>query len=358
MTEHLAPHLALHKGHVSAFSRQLLGFSCRSGEAVIQATQTDMLALPMPVSSALESQWGYGLRLYVAVKEGRRPVWYYETHINKGKFEFLPSSRASWTAVALATSAEKDDSAVRGERFFLRIVDPLNNLEIIVNSDPLLPNYLNLFVRNNCLEIILLGGLLICLLLTGWLVEQLVNSSMGYYQAATHDYLTKLYNRRAAMELAEAELARARRNGTPLVVMQLDIDHFKRVNDTYGHDGGDQVLQFLSRQLQHVMRQQDMAARIGGEEFLIMLPNTDLAGAEVLAERLLQGLRKARLDYTGQSIGITCSIGITAWRGPADSLEALLIRGDRLLYLAKQQGRDRYVSDAAEQAIEQTAALN
>ncbi|MNR48766.1 Response regulator PleD [compost metagenome] len=105
------------------------------------------------------------------------------------------------------------------------------------------------------------------------------------------------------------------------------------------------MLKFFAQLLNQVVRQHDLVARIGGEEFLILLPDTDFTGAQSMAERLLQILRDSTLDYAGTRIGVTCSIGVTAWRGPEDNIQAMLIRADQLLYQAKQQGRDRYVSD-------------
>jgi diguanylate cyclase (GGDEF)-like protein len=141
------------------------------------------------------------------------------------------------------------------------------------------------------------------------------------------------------------ELARATRKPAPVCVLMLDIDHFKQVNDTYGHDGGDQVLKFFAQLLTRTVRQQDLVARIGGEEFLIMLPDTDLPGAQRMANRLLQALRTSTIEYAGQQFGVTCSMGVIDWHGPGESVQNLLIRADRLLYQAKQQGRNRYVSE-------------
>ncbi|MNE05140.1 Response regulator PleD [compost metagenome] len=183
------------------------------------------------------------------------------------------------------------------------------------------------------------------MLLINWLVGHLINASVAQYQLATRDFLTGLYNRREAMALVKAELARATRKPSSLCMLMLDIDHFKRVNDTHGHDAGDEVLKFFAQLLNQTVRQQDRVARIGGEEFLLLLPDTDRAGAQAMAERVLQALRLSTLDYAGNRIGVTSSIGVTAWQGPEDSVQAMLIRSDRLLYQAKQQGRDCYVSD-------------
>jgi diguanylate cyclase (GGDEF)-like protein len=192
---------------------------------------------------------------------------------------------------------------------------------------------------------LLLVGIIMCLLMINWLVMHLVDSSVVQYRAATRDYLTGLYNRRAAISIAEAELARATRKPSSLCVLMVDIDHFKLVNDTYGHDGGDEVLKFFAQLLNQTLRQPDLVARFGGEEFLIVLPDTDLTGAQTMAERLLQTLHNSMLEYGGRSFGVTCSMGVAAWRGPEENFSTLLVRADLLLYQAKQQGRDRYVSE-------------
>jgi diguanylate cyclase (GGDEF)-like protein len=172
------------------------------------------------------------------------------------------------------------------------------------------------------------------------------------HRAATRDFLTGLYNRRYAMTRAEMELARATRTPGPICVLMLDIDHFKQVNDTHGHDGGDQVLKFFAQLLTRAVRQQDLVARIGGEEFLVLLPDTDLQGAQQMANRLLQTLRNSTVEYAGKQFAITCSLGICAWQGPGESVQNLLIRADRLLYQAKQQGRNRYVSEILPDSVE------
>ncbi|MNR01941.1 Response regulator PleD [compost metagenome] len=105
------------------------------------------------------------------------------------------------------------------------------------------------------------------------------------------------------------------------------------------------MLKFFAQLLTQTVRQEDVVARLGGEEFLIVLPNTELTGAQQMANRLIQALRSSTLDYAGNRVGVTCSIGVSAWHGPGDSVQTLLIRADLLLYQAKQQGRNRYVSE-------------
>lgn len=234
--------------------------------------------------------------------------------------------------------------------------EPGFDLKVLYYSPVLAADYLPQFLRNNAANIAWLLSLLASLLLVRVFIGHMVAASNEYYRASTFDFLTNLLNRRAAMGLLENELARAKRSGRMLCVMQLDIDFFKKVNDQYGHDGGDAVLKLFARVLSSSLRQGDIAARIGGEEFLLVLPDTDLAAAQMVAERVLTQVRQARLDYRGTCIKVTCSLGIASWRGPQDDLQALLIRADELLYQAKQQGRDRAIAEQPSPPLSLAAA--
>lgn len=351
-----SPRMSLNEGRIRLLSRQVVGYACTGDTALIRETQTELPPLPLPARPDLATAFGYGIVLHVAMTQGRDPTLYFDIHMDlaSGKVEFLAGSAERWKALAppAFVSApvvdESVDVVAGGERFIRRMVDPRHELQLIYYSEPLISDYLALFVRINSFPLMLLTGLLVCLPLIGLLLVHLVDVSVAHHQAATRDFLTGAYNRRALMVLGERELSRATRNGRALSVLQLDIDHFKQINDTYGHDGGDQVLKFFVRQLEQIIREQDVLARMGGEEFVILLPDTDLEGGRQLAERLLKTVRKAPLSHEGQCIGVTCSLGVSAWRGAGDSLEALLIRADQLLYQAKQQGRDRFVCDISQ----------
>lgn len=221
--------------------------------------------------------------------------------------------------------------------------EPNYGLHVLYYSRVLGGDFPAQFLRSNAVVIALQLALLAALLLSWFFVGHIVRVSTEYYRLSTFDFLTGLYNRRALMELAASELSRAERHGRPLCLLQLDIDFFKKVNDRYGHDGGDAILKLFASVLKASLRQGDIAARSGGEEFVLILPETDLAEAAVVAERLLKQVREARLDYQGSSVGVTCSLGIARWHGPEDGLQDLLMRADALLYQAKQQGRDRAV---------------
>ena len=155
---------------------------------------------------------------------------------------------------------------------------------------------------------------------------------------ASQDPLTGAANRRALMQALETELARASRQHTPLALMMVDIDHFKRVNDHYGHLAGDHVLR-------QRLRASDVLGRYGGEEFMVLLPGTDLHGAAQLAEHLRQAVQAAPCEWQGQRIPFTVSIGVAASADtPADpsrTSEALLQAADQALYRAKDDGRNR-----------------
>jgi len=160
-------------------------------------------------------------------------------------------------------------------------------------------------------------------------------------ELATIDPLTGLYNRRAFFEMGHREVERAQRFGRPLTAIMFDLDHFKRVNDTYGHAIGDQVLAGLAKLCQKELREIDLLGRYGGEEFAVLLPETDVAGAWQVAERLRRRIAQAAIDTDRGPMQITLSLGIAALEEDVLDLETLLERADRALYAAKQGGRNR-----------------
>jgi len=157
---------------------------------------------------------------------------------------------------------------------------------------------------------------------------------------ARTDALTGLPNRRAFFERAEVEIHRSERHAAPLSLIAIDIDHFKKINDRYGHDGGDQVLRAFARSVIGLLRDVDMAARIGGEEFVVLLPDTGQAPARIVAERLRQGLGGLRIRHHDDEIRFTVSLGIAEFRS-GETLKTWLARADAALYEAKAAGRDQ-----------------
>lgn len=175
---------------------------------------------------------------------------------------------------------------------------------------------------------------------------QLASQQRQLEQLAVKDHLTGLYNRRGFDDIFRRELARANRSGAPLSIAMLDVDHFKRYNDYYGHPEGDKALQFVGRHLHAVARRAaDLCARVGGEEFLILWPDTPARGAQHQAEKLRHAIELDALPHaaSGVSHALTVSIGgITLEAGDYDAGRALQ-RVDDALYEAKYQGRNRVV---------------
>lgn len=156
-------------------------------------------------------------------------------------------------------------------------------------------------------------------------------------QART-DALTGLLNRRGFESQMAFALALARRSGRPLSLITVDVDHFKRVNDTYGHEAGDEVLRRLARTLEMRLRHSDVVARLGGEEFVALLPDTDLGGAQAIAQALVAAMAQQEDPVVGR---ITVSAGVASMRSAQDNGADILRRGDAALYEAKGQGRNR-----------------
>lgn len=154
------------------------------------------------------------------------------------------------------------------------------------------------------------------------------------------DQLTGLNNRRRLLQEAEQAFVRGERQGATLALLLMDLDYFKRINDTYGHPLGDEVLVRFARLLQQCARRMDVVARMGGEEFAILMPDSDIAAARRLAERILQAVRDMPLPSPAHDAGLTLSIGI-AEAQEGDDFERLYALADQHLYRAKSQGRDR-----------------
>lgn len=152
------------------------------------------------------------------------------------------------------------------------------------------------------------------------------------------DTLTGLYNRRRMYQIAEQELSRIQRNGGSLGLVLIDLDHFKQINDTYGHPAGDAVLKAFAALLNREIREIDIAVRMGGEEFAVIMPASDTASAHALAERIRKAVATLSLPH---QIRLTASFGASATQGPEDSFEQLFSRTDKLLYKAKSAGRNR-----------------
>ena len=184
-------------------------------------------------------------------------------------------------------------------------------------------------------------------------IENVVNRARLLRSGFT-DVLTGWYNRRYLTVRLNEELARAQRDRASLVCLMLDIDHFKQVNDNWGHSAGDAVLREIAQRIEAQVRASDVAARYGGEEFVVLLPNTDVEAATLLADRIREAISESPIDLeNGEAVSITVSIGI-ATVGPGEDEsdlktvgDSLLARADVALYAAKSAGRDRVIVEAA-----------
>jgi len=174
--------------------------------------------------------------------------------------------------------------------------------------------------------------------------ERILNLEKRILQLASTDSLTGILNRRAFTERLKAELERAGRENAPLSIIMADIDHFKRVNDEYGHQAGDRVLQEFSRRLMKPARPYDFLGRYGGEEFIACLPNTNEEQARSIAERLRRGVEETAVSRSDDAnIQITASFGTASYRAEdgKDDVDQIIKRADDALYKAKREGRNR-----------------
>ncbi|MDE1972010.1 MAG: PleD family two-component system response regulator [Hyphomicrobiales bacterium] len=179
--------------------------------------------------------------------------------------------------------------------------------------------------------------------------ERLRDNVQISIEMAITDGLTGLFNRRYMENHLGTLIEQAAARGKPLAVMVLDIDYFKSINDTYGHDAGDDVLRDFALRVKRSIRGIDLACRVGGEEFVVVMPETDMAVAAMVAERLRRRIASEPFSISqgSQSLPVTLSIGIAALRGQDDNAAALIKRADQALYRAKRDGRNRVVPDAA-----------
>jgi diguanylate cyclase (GGDEF)-like protein len=189
-----------------------------------------------------------------------------------------------------------------------------------------------------------------------------VLENLRLFKLATEDGLTSLYVHRYFQIRLREELSRAARHARTVALVMVDIDHFKSVNDRHGHQAGDQVLREVAQIIRSTLREIDVAARYGGEELAVVLPETDTAGAGAVAERIRHAIESRRLQVAGQPLAVTVSVGVSAFRAASaqrctrEALEGLarrlVERTDQALYAAKQSGRNRVVLRDAIQAID------
>jgi two-component system cell cycle response regulator len=173
--------------------------------------------------------------------------------------------------------------------------------------------------------------------------QELEEANTQLRQLAMTDSLTTVFNRRYLYEMGAKLLNMAKRYEWDLGILLLDIDHFKQINDTYGHAAGDEVLSKVAKAVKNRLRESDILGRVGGEEFVILAPNTNIEASKFLAEELMKMLRNADIVWEGQSISITVSIGISLCHKSDASIETAIERADSAMYQAKHGGRNQFV---------------
>jgi diguanylate cyclase (GGDEF)-like protein len=258
-----------------------------------------------------------------------------------------------------AIAKEVDSRLEKGELFslYFKSEDIYQNYSIIISFSPVsnldnkivayiihydFGNFIDIILSN--IKVIILALTLLAALIIGGLAFILINEHKKQnemHHFAVHDALTGIYNRHGVNEILNQKIAEYTRNSAPLSVIFFDIDFFKRVNDTYGHDMGDYVLENIAKIVSKSIRLSDVFARWGGEEFILFLPNTEISAAIAVAEKL----RKSIQSHGFSDIDtITCSFGVTQLQA-GESKSAFIKRVDTLLYKAKESGRNCVISD-------------
>ena len=254
-------------------------------------------------------------------------------------------------AYNLISQGEKDDAIN-----LLKSWDYIKNQKELVNSTEILTNIVknrvqeNISFRKNIIIItFIILLLLFAILIFSWYIsiktwrdniKKRKEKEKEIIYLNYHDSLTGLYNRRYFMQAGEDEIERAERNKKSLALMMIDIDYFKDVNDTYGHAAGDKVLKNLANILKDSVREIDIVGRLGGEEFGIILPDTNIINAEKAAERLRKNIEDSSIQFEEESISITVSIGVSSYTQKVYNMSDLLHEADIALYKAKDRGRN------------------
>lgn len=198
----------------------------------------------------------------------------------------------------------------------------------------------------------------IMLLLSFWLVAYLATmltrqtdlSKQQIRHLSEIDYLTGLYNMRSFVALAKKELKRAERQGYPFSIMMLDADNLKPVNDTYGHESGSNMIKHLAKDIRSNLRTSDIAARFGGDEFVVLLTEADAESAVIAAERIRKTIETSPLNVPGGTVTVTVSVGIAAFPGHGATVQELVNRADNAMYASKKTGKNKTSVYAAAQS--------
>ena len=258
-------------------------------------------------------------------------------------YSSYPLRLGSFTALMICIYAANLRFLLRhgGKRFPVRLVEVVLVLHIAVLavrlSTTLVGRAGNDLMEPSLYQTLYIGAyvLTVLMLSIGAVLMATDRLTTELNHLATHDALTHTLNRRALLDRFEEELARSQRTGKGPALMMLDLDHFKAVNDTRGHQHGDAVLVHFVQRAQAVLRRPDRLGRYGGEEFVVLLPETGAQNAQAVAQRIHAAAT------SGHALDCQLSIGLTTWLGPQDTLDAMLARADKALYQAKAQGRNQ-----------------
>ena len=258
-------------------------------------------------------------------------------------YSSYPLRLGSFTALMICIHAANLRFLLRhgGKRFPVRLVEVVLVLHIAVLavrlSTTLVGRAGNDLMEPSLYQTLYIGAyvLTVLMLSIGAVLMATDRLTTELNHLATHDALTHTLNRRALLDRFEEELARSQRTGKGPALMMLDLDHFKAVNDTRGHQHGDAVLVHFVQRAQAVLRRPARLGRYGGEEFVVLLPETGAQDAQAVAQRIHAAAT------SGHALDCQLSIGLTTWLGPQDTLDAMLARADKALYQAKAQGRNQ-----------------
>jgi diguanylate cyclase (GGDEF)-like protein len=268
----------------------------------------------------------------------------YTMRLLNGDFDYPWLLEAAWMGASLLLGLAALDPSMRplGDRTLAgdQLVTT-GRLVLLGGASLLAPLTLVIqFLRGGELHILLTAAS--CSVLFLLVITRLAGLAQAQRHAAITDGLTGLHTRRYFTETLGTECSRANRGGEPLSLILLDVDHFKKVNDTYGHTAGDRVLVEVARRLRAAVRGGDIVARYGGEEFAVLLPRTRPADARIVAERLRTSVMNAAVAIGGaEEIGVTVSLGLAALPVHADTPADLVNLADTLLYASKQGGRNQ-----------------
>jgi diguanylate cyclase (GGDEF)-like protein len=266
-------------------------------------------------------------------EQGERDIWQIERSGEKPVFRYI---------IPLVT---EESCLPCHARQGYRVGDIRGGVSVIIPAAGLISRIMTNRTQIIIDAVITIGILLAVLyLFAGKLVTRLDDVQERLKHLAVTDELTGLKNRRYIMEQLEREYQIAVRTGTSLSLILFDIDHFKKINDTFGHAFGDAVLKAVARDLRESLRTYDLLGRIGGEEFLIASPGSTVDDAAVLAERIRDRIKETTISNESHSVSVTVSAGVTSLNGQDLQADSMLARADDALYQAKQRGRDRVIT--------------